>query len=726
MRSLRRFSSRVVMVFAALTISSCLLLPVAPASANGITIDDVLRHDAGFHLDGEGLLLPMDGGFGAVIPPMPLHEMLYGKNLGVTNGPTVVLGFPGGGVVDNITDFLGDVKDGIESATNCEWFTFTKENAKNCLKTAVGAASCAVLPAAVVLQFVASDWGCLAFLKRILTQIGAWLFGKILKRLIFQINEHLRDGVEYMARYTLVEMLGKNRAGPFNFAPVVDCSNVPAKNADGSPNEAAKACAGAGGATLNSKDYWFTGQYKIMRNIGFYLIMPLLMLVAVQSIIKGSLFFLLRAVLVMLPIAVIGSVIMFTVAQVLMNIADDMALFLANKTTSPAEFGEKFSNALAQLDANSFGFFAAFWFVMMLLSMLVIFAELMLRQMGIYLTLLFMPLAFATMIYPPCIKWLKRAFSLLLGLIFMKLFIVAALSMGFAAMASSVPQATSAEEVQDVDGVINQAILGVIVLLFAGFGGTKILAFTPAADAVANRIASPGEVLGMGDFTAQQLGKYGGQVMDRVGAATQGSGSGGGVGAADPGASTAEPEQPEESGAEQPAPGQDNPGNNHTPPPPNPAKPTTNATEGQGKGVGDTIGDVAKEGASLASGGATDGAGDGGKDTTSKTDDKSKSDSNDAKGVSTDPGKRKGANGESGQGQGTDGSHSGRRADGKDQDGRDGNESRGGGHLNGFKGNEGGGGGGPSGGGGSGGGNSGGPSGGGGAPPPPPSGGGNP
>jgi hypothetical protein len=577
-------------------------------------------------------------------------------------------------VMDMAGNVIGTAKDfikGVSGVINpgCDWWDWDTVDLKKCFQNAVGLATCFFAPAAIATTFIFEEWGCAAYVSRVLKALAAWALTKILKNLIAQLHEGLRNSVVYMANYTLIEMLGKNRAGGFNFSAVVDCNWVPDKNADGSKNDAAQACstAGKGANGYTSKDYWFTGQYRVMRQVGLFLIIPLMMMVVMQSIIRGSLFFLLRAALVMLPIAVIGSVLLFTVAQIMMNVADDMALFIAKNTINgPEQYGKQFVCSLSQLDSDSFGFFAVFWFLMILLSMIIIFLELMLRQMGIYLTLLFIPVAFATLVYPPTVKFLKRGISLLLALIFCKVFIVAALSMGYAAMASAAPGAGAAATAgacgppQEIDIVINQAILGVIVLLFAGFGGAKILAFTPAADAASNRLASPGEVLGMGDFTGQQLQKYGGQVMDKVGRSSQGSGVGDGVGAADQDvAGTAKPQEGDKSGAEDQvsAPGQSGPGN--APPAPDPGKPTTNTQEGQGKGVGDTLRDASKEAVSTATSMAEAGAnggggGDGGVGMGSK-ESRGNSNSSTSDGDSSSKGGNGGSQGDSGSGKGGNG-----------------------------------------------------------------------
>jgi hypothetical protein len=441
----------------------------------------------------------------------------------------------GNQIIDTAGNVIGAVKDfvkGVSGIVNpgCDWWDWDTVDLKQCFQNAVGLATCFFAPAAIATTFIFEEWGCAAYITRVLKALAAWALSEVLQNLIAQLHEGLRDSVIYLANYTLVEMLGKNRAASFNFSAVVDCNWVPETNGDGSPNDAAQACstAGKGANGYSSADYWFTGQYRVMRQVGLFLVIPLMMMVVLQSIIKGSLFFLLRSVLVMFPVAVIGSVLLFTVAQIMMNVADDMALYIANSTINgPKAYGEKFIASLAELDSNTFGFFALFWLFMLLLSMLIIFFELMLRQMGIYLTLLFIPVAFAAMVYPATVKFLKRGISLLLALIFMKVFIVAALSMGYAAMASTMPEAGKDE---DLSEIINQAILGVIVLLFAGFGGAKILAFTPAAEAASNKIANPTEVLGMGDFTGQQLGKYSGKAMNSIGASMQARGGGGGGG----------------------------------------------------------------------------------------------------------------------------------------------------------------------------------------------------
>lgn len=406
-----------------------------------------------------------------------------------------------------------------------------------CLELGLGIASC-INP--ISWFFEAAREACLNVVSAVL----GWVLSEVYQWIIVQVNNALRDAAVVMMRVTLVDMLGKNQWGFLNFSTITSCDPNYTSNVavDGTANSAAEVCASYADAPHK---YWFQKQYDLMLKIGLFLILPLMMLVAIQSIIRGSLLFLLRAFLVLLPIAIIGSVIMTGFAQVLMNVADDISLWIASTTVSPEKFGNDMAQAVGSLGSDSFGLFTAVWLIALVISMIIIVLELMLRQMGIYLTLIFIPLAYATMVYPPTVRLLKRAFTLLLGLIFVKIFIVAALSMGYAAMASSINDAGQPNQ----DTIVNQVILAIIVFLFTAYGGQRILAFTPVSDAVAQRIADPGQMLGMGDWTAQQLDRFAGGMNARAGRAAQGPGVGDGVGANNAGgAPTPQPNNPQPAG----------------------------------------------------------------------------------------------------------------------------------------------------------------------------------
>lgn len=258
--------------------------------------------------------------------------------------------------------------------------------------------------------------------------------------------------------------------------PVVDCN-----------------AATGGSATLCNEHStsWFLKEISVMRQIGLFLLVPMLMLLVMQSIIRGSLFFMLRGFFVMLPVAVLGTVIAVTLTQLLMNVADSLSKWLAADFTSISDYGHNFNNMLDKIPLESVGFFAILWIIFFGIAAIAIFVELCLRQVGIYLVLLFLPLAFAALVWPAASKFLKRLIELLFGLIFAKPLIVAAFTLGMTSVIQGglglPPEAAYAEQKDavvtiagpskvavDPDAMMGSIMGGTVILISAAFAGKKV------------------------------------------------------------------------------------------------------------------------------------------------------------------------------------------------------------------------------------------------------------
>lgn len=231
-------------------------------------------------------------------------------------------------------------------------------------------------------------------------------------------------------------------------------------------------------------DTWFISQYGLMRNIGIFMLIPLFMLLAMQAIIKGSLFILLRGMLVMLPIAIIGSVVIISLSQLMLDISDDFTAFMVNNILSYSDDPAKaLRSAIRELMLASFGLFNLVWLFLLLTAGFVIFIEMMLRYVVVYLSVLFLPLAFAGLVWPATAKWAKRMLELLLAMIFSKVFVGAGLALGLAAIGSQGgDQLTIDNDGLSRDfGNLFSVIQGVLIFGTVATGWVKVLGFTMSA-----------------------------------------------------------------------------------------------------------------------------------------------------------------------------------------------------------------------------------------------------
>lgn len=276
-------------------------------------------------------------------------------------------------------------------------------------------------------------------------------------------------------------------------------------------------CAGAEGVAqfgCQGNMPWFVQSYSMMRTIGLYLMVPMFFLMVVQAIVKGSMQMLLRGMFVVLPTAILASVFIIVFGQLLLNISDDFSHYIADKTVTPqimqcaadkpitttpdagtqpgdlvnrGAYGACVQNSLASVAATKMGALAYIWFVILLLSTIIIYIELVLREIGVYATVFFLPLAFAAMIWPAATKIAKIMLEILIGLIFSKVFVVAALSLGVSALARVKTSATVSQvagqdpAIVNSDGGVQTLIVGTLVLMMAAFVQTKVVMMTPTA-----------------------------------------------------------------------------------------------------------------------------------------------------------------------------------------------------------------------------------------------------
>ena len=258
-----------------------------------------------------------------------------------------------------------------------------------------------------------------------------------------------------------------------------------------------------GFAAPNLNTNWFSSQMDLTRQIALYLIAPLFMLAIIQSILKGSLFFLLRAGLIMLPISILGSVVVVEFARRLLWISDDFSHFIA--ATAISDSNTWLQQSVDSYAGTAFGLFELLFMVVGAFAFLVIYAELIIRELGVYLAVFFMPLGFAALVWPATAKFARRLVELLIGLIFSKVFIVAVLSMGVAAFGSVDQQISNGTA--SVGGDITGLTAAVAIFFMAAFAGAKVIDISSASSAAEGRLTQPGNIWNKGQVANYALGQ---------------------------------------------------------------------------------------------------------------------------------------------------------------------------------------------------------------------------
>jgi hypothetical protein len=276
---------------------------------------------------------------------------------------------------------------------------------------------------------------------------------------------------------------------------------------------------------------WFVAQYRIMLAIAIIFALPMLLLSVAQAIVKSDLSQAIRSAFVYLPIAGVFSFAAPACAQILIDSTDWLATAIGSNGSANAEkFLHDAGGWLAALGAGTvnpvapvFGVLLAA--IIVVVASISIWIELILRSAAIYIAVLFLPIAFAAMVWPRGWPWCKRLIEFLVAIIFAKVFIVAIINLA----ASGLARGGLTDKFEGV-------LAGGALLMMASFTPIALLKLIPLAEAAvvtagtqraALRQATSGATALTGSSMVTQMI----QSRFRAGSAAGGAGAGAGVAA---------------------------------------------------------------------------------------------------------------------------------------------------------------------------------------------------
>jgi hypothetical protein len=275
---------------------------------------------------------------------------------------------------------------------------------------------------------------------------------------------------------------------------------------------AGKALAASTRPELN--EHWFLQHFADMAGVAALLVLPMLLFSIMQAIIRQDLSVLLRSALVHLPLALLLTTVAVELVQLSLAAVDSMCAYLSRSSghdtqavvSSVADALNRNALAVGQPASSSFAVFVGG--IVITLAALLLWLELVLRTAAIYVAVLFLPLALATLVWPSVSHWCRRLTETLAAVILSKLVIVGVLSLAAAALAADGGRA-------DLSGVISGAAL----LVLAAFAPYALLQLIPAveAGAVMHMEAVSGRARSFAASSGKALGMAAGAGLDALG-----------------------------------------------------------------------------------------------------------------------------------------------------------------------------------------------------------------
>jgi hypothetical protein len=184
---------------------------------------------------------------------------------------------------------------------------------------------------------------------------------------------------------------------------------------------------------------WFRTHYGQMTALAGVVILPMLLVSTVQAVVQQNPGQLVRTFLIQLPLALLLGVVAIQIVILSLSATDSMSNAVAGGTSG---------DVTALLSGVTTGLVAAAAdptiasFVLLLIALLVAVAafvlwiELLIRAAALYVAVLFLPLALATLVWPAVSHWCRRLIETLAALILSKFVIVATLSLAAGAVSS--------------------------------------------------------------------------------------------------------------------------------------------------------------------------------------------------------------------------------------------------------------------------------------------------
>lgn len=182
---------------------------------------------------------------------------------------------------------------------------------------------------------------------------------------------------------------------------------------------------------------WFTAHYETMAALAGVVVLPLLLLGIVQSVYRQSASMLVRSVLLNVPLALLLTAIAVKLVQIGLSVTDAMSAAVAHG--AGLDTGNFMASVVTDLDSGSGSGTPAFVLflggIVVVIGAVSVWIELLVRSAAVYVAVLFLPLALASLAWPAIAHWCRRLVDTLVALVLGKFVIVSVLSLAAGALA---------------------------------------------------------------------------------------------------------------------------------------------------------------------------------------------------------------------------------------------------------------------------------------------------
>jgi hypothetical protein len=286
---------------------------------------------------------------------------------------------------------------------------------------------------------------------------------------------------------------------------------------------------------------WFVEHYEFMLGLAALVLLPMLLMATIRAVVNQDMSQLLRSFFVYLPVSILGTFIAVSLTQMLLAITDALSVAVADGIAGDVSqifdsVGEALTKSVGTTSPGAPSFAVLFGALLLIIGSFFVWLELLVRSAAVTVSVFFLPLMLAGLVWPATARWARRLVETLVALILSKFVIVAVISLATAALS-------------DPGGGGFGAIMGgAALMLMAAFSPVALLKLMPVAEGAAvshlegvgrkpvEAMRSGGSVNQAVSIMRSKVGSAGGSSPHMAAAGTAGRGA---VGAAGPAAAVA-------------------------------------------------------------------------------------------------------------------------------------------------------------------------------------------
>ena len=184
---------------------------------------------------------------------------------------------------------------------------------------------------------------------------------------------------------------------------------------------------------------WFQERFDFMVGLGALVLLPLLIFAAMRAILMQDVGQLARSFGLYLPVAVLGTFLAIFVTSSLLEVTDSLSEAVSRNVAGDTSkifdsVGATLTGSVGVVSPTMPTFVVFLGSILVIVGAFLVWLELLVRSAAVTVSVFFLPVILAALVWPATMRWTRRLIEILVALILSKFVIVAVISLATAAI----------------------------------------------------------------------------------------------------------------------------------------------------------------------------------------------------------------------------------------------------------------------------------------------------